>query len=63
MLARLILELLALAPALISEIDQAAKEMHSSDSTGKKAVAAAEAASVIASAAAKAVKDATDAKD
>jgi len=61
-IARLLLELLALAPSIINEVDQAAQEMNTNDPTGTKAAKAAEAAAVIAQAAAKVVAAATDTK-
>lgn len=60
MLARLLLELLAIAPGLVDSIDSAAGEMHTNDSTGTKAKAAAAAASTISIALAKVIGDLTD---
>lgn len=53
MLAKLLVELMALGPGLLGNVEDAIAEMHSNDSSAKKAAMAAQTAATIATAAAK----------
>lgn len=63
MIARLILELLAILPGLAEDITKTVQEMHTEDSTGTKAKAAASSVAKISAALATVVGVAADTQD